>query len=133
MRASGRYIAYANSFLEPCSDHGELDPPERATEAASVRHLLRLLHELLHRARGRRPTRGAEPLEEPRLVIIMIHRLLLAFVPAALATALTPTPAAQGVGSALPELRLERFAQTEAKTLDDFYGRALLFEFFAYW
>lgn len=39
----------------------------------------------------------------------------------------------QGVGSKLPALELEGYAQTPAKSFDDFTGRAVLFEFFAYW
>jgi len=40
---------------------------------------------------------------------------------------------AQGVGSRLPEIELEGYAQTKAKAFEDFKGRAVLFEFFAYW
>ena len=45
----------------------------------------------------------------------------------------TAPAAAQGVGSQMPDLDLRDFAQTEATSLDDFYGRAVLLEFFAYW
>ena len=41
--------------------------------------------------------------------------------------------AGQGVGSKLPEMELEGYAQTSAKSFDDYLGRAVLFEFFAYW
>ncbi len=41
--------------------------------------------------------------------------------------------AAQGVGSSIPEIQLEGYSQTGAKSFDDFYGRAVLIEFFAYW
>lgn len=41
--------------------------------------------------------------------------------------------AGQGVGSKLPELELEGYSQTPAKSFDDYRGRAVLFEFFAYW
>jgi len=40
---------------------------------------------------------------------------------------------AQDVGSYVPAFELEDFASTEAKSLDDFLGRTLLIEFFAYW
>jgi hypothetical protein len=40
---------------------------------------------------------------------------------------------AQGVGSKVPALELEDFAQTPAKSYEDFLGRAVLIEFFAYW
>lgn len=40
---------------------------------------------------------------------------------------------AQGVGSAMPKVKLENLAQTAAKSYDDYAGRAVLIEFFAYW
>ena len=40
---------------------------------------------------------------------------------------------AQGVGSKLPVVELEGYANTAAKSFDDFLGRAVLIEFFAYW
>ena len=40
---------------------------------------------------------------------------------------------AQGVGSKLPVIELEGYARTPAKSFDDFLGRAVLIEFFAYW
>jgi len=40
---------------------------------------------------------------------------------------------AQGVGSKLPAVELEGFSQTPAKSFDDFLGRGVLIEFFAYW
>lgn len=40
---------------------------------------------------------------------------------------------AQGVGSKMPEVELEDYSQTPAKSFDDFMGRAVLIEFFAYW
>lgn len=40
---------------------------------------------------------------------------------------------AQGVGTTFPDVTLERFAQTSATSLDDYWGRALLIEFFAHW
>jgi hypothetical protein len=44
----------------------------------------------------------------------------------------SPAPA-QGVGSKIPKVELEGFTQTEAQTFDDYLGRAVLFEFFAFW
>jgi hypothetical protein len=41
--------------------------------------------------------------------------------------------AAQGVGSKVPAIELEGFSQTPAKSYDDYLGRAVLLEFFAYW
>ena len=43
-----------------------------------------------------------------------------------------PAPSA-GVGSPLPEVELEGFTLTEASSIDDFAGRAILIEFFAHW
>jgi thiol-disulfide isomerase/thioredoxin len=40
---------------------------------------------------------------------------------------------AQAVGSKLPPVVLEGFAQTPAKSFEDYSGRAVLFDFFAYW
>lgn len=54
----------------------------------------------------------------------------LALAVAALASA----PAhAQAPGSKLPPVVLDELTQTGAKSYDDFLGRAVLFEFFAYW
>ncbi len=56
------------------------------------------------------------------------------FALAALACALLSlSSSAQGIGSKLPEVELEDFSQTKAKSLEDFTGRAVLIEFFAYW
>ena len=53
------------------------------------------------------------------------------------AVALSARPAqAQGAGSKLPAPivgGLEGFTQTPAKSFDEFAGRAVLIEFFAYW
>ena len=48
-------------------------------------------------------------------------------------TALLAPVVAQDVGQSLPPVELEDFAQTPAKSFDDFLGRAVLIEFFAYW
>jgi len=53
---------------------------------------------------------------------------------AALACALVPSlSSAQGIGSRMPAVELEGYANTRAKSYDDFSGRAVLIEFFAYW
>ena len=44
-----------------------------------------------------------------------------------------PSPAPQGVGSKLPPIALEGFTQTPAKAFEDYSGRAVMFDFFAYW
>ena len=60
----------------------------------------------------------------------MIRSLLTALTLAALPA----LHGAQDVGSRLPDrFELERLTQTEATSLLDFQGRALLIEFFAYW
>lgn len=55
----------------------------------------------------------------------------LAFV-LALAAFAAPSPA-DVVGKTVPPLALEGFTQTKARSADDLLGRAVLFEFFAYW
>ena len=47
--------------------------------------------------------------------------------------ALVAAPAFGQVGKPLPAAELEDFTQTEATTLTDYTGRAVLIEFFAYW
>jgi len=61
----------------------------------------------------------------------MSFRSSAAIVLAALT--LAATPAAQAIGSKLTVVELEDYAQTGAKSFDDFMGRAVLIEFFAYW
>ena len=52
----------------------------------------------------------------------------------ALACAALAFPSFAGnVGNPLPPPELEGLAQTQAKSFDDFAGRAVLIEFFAYW
>ena len=49
-------------------------------------------------------------------------------------TGLTGVASAQGVGTQIPtRLQLEDFAQTGARSFEDFLGRAVLLEFFAHW
>jgi hypothetical protein len=60
----------------------------------------------------------------------MMKRLL---VPLALGL-IASAPLAQDVGSQLTsDFELEGLALTKAKTFDDFAGRAVLIEFFAFW
>jgi len=59
--------------------------------------------------------------------------MLPALLPLA-AGLVAPASLAQGVGGQMPaKVELEDFAQTKAKSYDDFAGRAVLIEFFAYW
>ena len=51
----------------------------------------------------------------------------------AIALALAGSAAAQDVGSTLPDFELADFGSTRASALDDFVGRTVLLEFFAYW
>ena len=41
--------------------------------------------------------------------------------------------AAQGIGSTIPKIELEGFGNTQAQSFDDYYGRTVLLEFFAFW
>jgi hypothetical protein len=51
-----------------------------------------------------------------------------------LAAAILAAGSVAQVGSPLPEkVDLEDFSQTKASSLDDFRGRALMIEFFAFW
>jgi hypothetical protein len=61
---------------------------------------------------------------------MQLHRALV--LPLALVGLAFPA-AAQDVGTKLPDLKLEGYSQTGAKSFDDFYGRTVLIEFFAYW
>jgi hypothetical protein len=59
-----------------------------------------------------------------------LRRTLLPFAALLLGSAVL----AQDVGTPGPtDVELEDFAQTEAESYDDFFGRAVLIEFFAYW
>jgi hypothetical protein len=59
---------------------------------------------------------------------------LKSFVLATLAfAALALLAPAGSAGGQLPAPDLEGFAQTKAKSFDDFAGRAVLIEFFAFW
>ena len=40
---------------------------------------------------------------------------------------------AQGVGTKMPPAELADFTQTPAKSFEDYLGRAVLIEFFAFW
>ena len=56
------------------------------------------------------------------------------FLLAALALAAIGLLAPSGyAGGQLPPVELEGFAQTKAKSFEDYAGRAVLIEFFAYW
>ena len=54
------------------------------------------------------------------------------FASLVLCTAALSAPA-QDVGSQLGEVILEGYSQTEAESFEDFTGRTVLIEFFAYW
>lgn len=55
-------------------------------------------------------------------------------MPIGLALAALALPALAGnVGAPLPTPALEGLSQTQAKSFDEFLGRAVLIEFFAYW
>jgi len=48
-------------------------------------------------------------------------------------TAPSPPPLALEVGDRLPHVVLEELSQTRARSFSEFYGRAVLIEFFAHW
>lgn len=70
-------------------------------------------------------------LERPEGIRPMKASLAI-FAPLALAALALPLPYAPA-GGQLPPAELGDFAQTKAKSFDDFAGRAVLIEFFAYW
>ena len=59
--------------------------------------------------------------------------LQMLLAPVALAAFLAPSPVGGVVGKSMPAIPIEGLAQTKAKSLDDFSGRAVLVEFFAFW
>jgi hypothetical protein len=65
----------------------------------------------------------------------MIQRTLTTRLAALAGTALllAAPAAAQQPGTSLPDVRLDGLAQTPAESFEDFKGRAVLIEFFAYW
>ena len=46
---------------------------------------------------------------------------------------LAAAPTTAQVGEPLPEIEFEAFGNTEAGSIDDFRGRLILLEVFAYW
>ena len=60
-----------------------------------------------------------------------IGRSSFAYLVAPLVVGLASAQA--GVGTKLPQIELEDFAQTPAKSFDDYSGRAIMLDFFAYW
>jgi hypothetical protein len=61
-----------------------------------------------------------------------MHQKTLAAL--ALIAGLAATARAQDVGTSLPdEIELQDLSGTQAHGFDQFYGRAVLIEFFAYW
>lgn len=61
-----------------------------------------------------------------------MRALILSAAALGMAAALPPAPPG-AVGKPLPVVELEGFSQTKAQSLDDFFGRTVLIEFFAYW
>ena len=59
-----------------------------------------------------------------------LHLLL---APLALAAFFAPAPAGPNLGKPMPAAPIEGLAMTKAKSMDDFAGRAVLVEFFAFW
>ena len=63
----------------------------------------------------------------------MKHLILSLVAPAFLASAFTIAPSAADVGDPIPKTTFEEFAQSDAKSMDDFAGRVILVEFFEHW
>ena len=62
----------------------------------------------------------------------MLRYLSAAVLLAALSCS-APSRGAVELGDPLPDLPLVEFSQTEARSLKDTFGQALLLEFFAHW
>ncbi len=67
----------------------------------------------------------------PNPTNMKFFQVLLA--PVALVALFAPTPVDGVIGKTMPESPIEGLAQTKAKSMDDFAGRAVLVEFFAFW
>ena len=77
-----------------------------------------------------RPVDGDNHIPHPSPFAMFLHTTL---IPLALGL-LGVAESAQSIGKQLPStVPLEDFAQTKARSYDDFLGRAVLIEFFAYW
>jgi hypothetical protein len=55
------------------------------------------------------------------------------FMTAVVTAGLCTTATADNIGKQLPAFELEGLSQSEASSFDEFVGRAVLIEFFAYW
>lgn len=62
-----------------------------------------------------------------------MKHLKLFIVPVALAGLLALEPVGGVIGKSMPPIPVEGLAQTKAKSVDDYAGRAILIEFFAFW
>lgn len=63
----------------------------------------------------------------------MKHLILSLALPALLASAIAVSPPVADVGDPIPKTNFEEFAQSDAKSMDDFAGRVILVEFFEHW
>ena len=79
------------------------------------------------------PKGGPEPTSTMNTVRENEMRVMRSVTAAALVLMLSAAALGQ-VGAPLPSnIELEGFAKTPAKSFDDFLGRTVLLEFFAYW
>ncbi|MCP5020311.1 MAG: hypothetical protein GY930_00910 [bacterium] len=60
----------------------------------------------------------------------MLRKLLIVGF---MALGLCTTALADNIGKPLPEAEIEGLTQSPASSMDEFAGRAILIEFFAYW
>lgn len=67
----------------------------------------------------------------PQLKIMKTLQLLLA--PVAMVALVAFAPVEGVVGKSMPAIPIEGLTQTKAKSFDEYTGRAVLVEFFAYW
>ncbi|HUR28643.1 MAG TPA: hypothetical protein VM509_10685 [Planctomycetota bacterium] len=62
-----------------------------------------------------------------------MKHLKLLLAPLALAAFFAPPPPGANIGKPMPASPIEGLALTKAKSMEDFAGRAVLVEFFAFW
>lgn len=78
----------------------------------------------------------ADPLSNPtHLPTMLIASIALAGFSLGPASAIAPlaSPTPPGEGDLLPTIELVDFAQTPASSFEEYFGQAVLLEFFAHW
>lgn len=82
---------------------------------------------------GSRRSGGPTPNHPPKTMLIASIALAGFSLGSASAVAPVALPAPPGEGDMLPPVELVDFAQTPAGSLEEYFGQAVLLEFFAHW